>query len=129
MEKGMAETESTMDDRERRRHERMEKDLAVHYCRLERFGDTGLDGRGELLDISGGGLCFLAGTAIELGAQLVIMLEFPGWLANGDQWIATKNEEDVGTLYVVGMVVWVAVSRKEPTRYDIGVQFSGIIRK
>lgn len=125
----MEDADKTKDGRERRQYERVEKELAVRYCRLERFGDTGLDSVGELLDIGGGGLCFLAGEAIELGAQLVIMLEFPGWLAEGDHWIATKDDDDVGTLHVIGMVVWVAVSRKNPAGYDIGVQFSGIVRK
>ncbi|MEW6500732.1 MAG: PilZ domain-containing protein [Thermodesulfobacteriota bacterium] len=115
--------------RERRRYDRLEKELAVRYCRLEKFGDSGPDRLGDLLDIGGGGLCFLSPEAIELGAQLVIRLEFPGWLADGDHWIATKNDDDVGTLHVIGMVVWVAVSRKNPAGYDIGVQFSGIIRK
>ncbi|HSR37194.1 MAG TPA: PilZ domain-containing protein [Desulfurivibrionaceae bacterium] len=125
----MEEANETGGGRERRRYERVEKDLAVRYCRLERFGSGALDGLGELLDIGGGGLCFLAEESIELGAQLVLMLEFPGWLADGDHWIATKNDDDVGTLHVIGMVVWVAVSRKNPAAYDIGVQFSGIVRK
>jgi len=125
----MTGTEQMAESHDRRRYERLAKELAVHYCRLEHFGGAGLDGHGELLDISGGGLCFLADRAIELGTQLVIMLAFPGWLAHGDQWIATKNADDVGTLYVVGMVMWVAVSRTDPACYEIGVQFSGIVRK
>lgn len=126
----MGDEDKSKDGRERRRYARVEKELAVRYCRLERFADGGLDSLGELLDIGGGGLCFLANEAIELGAQLVIRLEFPGWLAEGDDhWVATKNDDDVGTLHVIGMVVWVAVSRKNPTGYDIGVQFSGIVRK
>ncbi len=125
----MGDEDKIKDGRERRHYARVEKELAVRYCRLERFADGGLDSLGELLDIGGGGLCFLAGEAIELGTQLVIMLEFSGWLAGGDHWVATKSDGDVGTLHVIGMVVWVAVSRKNPTEYDIGVQFSGIIWK
>ncbi|MEW6593707.1 MAG: PilZ domain-containing protein [Thermodesulfobacteriota bacterium] len=125
----MEDANETKDGRERRRYERLEKELAVRYCRLEHFGNSGPDSLGELLDIGGGGLCFLSPESIELGAQLVIVLEFPGWLAQGDHWVATKDDGDVGTLHVIGMVVWVAVSRKNPGGYDIGVQFSGIVRK
>ncbi len=125
----MEEANTKGNDRERRRYERLAKELAVRYCRLERFAEGGLDGLGKLLDIGGGGLCFLSRESIELGAQLVIKLEFPGWLAAGDHWVATRDDNDVGTLHVIGMVVWVAVNRNDPTRYDIGVQFSGIVRK
>lgn len=125
----MKETGAVASDLQRRQYERLEKNLTVRYCRLEKFGETGPDSVGELVDIGGGGLCFLSGVAIELGVQLVVKLEFPGWLAAGEHWIATKNEDDVGTLYVIGMVVWVAVSRRYPEKYDIGLQFSGIVRQ
>jgi len=114
--------------KERRKYERIEKRLGVRYGRLESYGAAGLDREGELLDISGGGLCFLADDPLELGSQVVVSLGFPGWKTEGDTWIATKNDDDVGTVKVVGMVVWVAVSRVEPGRFDIGLQFSGIIR-
>ena len=101
----MGDEDKIKDGRERRRYARVEKELVVRYCRLERFADGGLDSLGELLDIGGGGLCFLAGEAIELGARLVIRLEFPGWLAEGYHCVATKNDDDVGTFHVIGMVV------------------------
>jgi hypothetical protein len=80
------------------------------------------------LDISGGGLCFLVEESLPLGSQLLMVLEFPGWhaAANG-KWIATKVEEDVGVLQVIGMVSWVAVSRSKPDRYETGVCFSGMV--
>lgn len=113
---------------ERRQEERFAKNLYVRFTRLEDLM-SGVPYRdGQLLDISGGGLCLLAEEALPLGSQLVMVLEFPGWHATTDgRWIATKVEEDVGVLRVVGMVSWVAVSRDRPELYETGVSFSGMV--
>ncbi len=113
---------------ERRQEERVAKNLFVRFTRLEDLQADVPYRDGQLLDISGGGLCFLAEESLPLGSQLVMVLEFPGWLAAADgKWIATKVEEDVGVLRVVGMVSWVAVSRAKPDRYETGVCFSGMV--
>lgn len=113
---------------ERRQEERVAKNLFVRFTRLEDFQADIPYREGQLLDISGGGLCFLTEESLPLGSQLVMVLEFPGWhaAANG-KWIATKVEEDVGVLQVIGMVSWVAVSRSKPDRYETGVCFSGMV--
>ncbi len=113
---------------ERRQEERVARNLFVRFTRLEDLQADVPYRDGQLLDISGGGLCFLAEEALPLGSQLVMVLEFPGWLAAADgKWIATNVEEDVGVLRVVGMVSWVAVSRAKPDRYETGVCFSGMV--
>lgn len=113
---------------ERRQEERVAKDLFVRFTRLEDIQADIPYREGQLLDISGGGLCFLTEEALTLGSQLVMVLEFPGWLAAADgKWIATKVEEDVGVLRAVGMVSWVAVSRSRPDYYETGVSFSGMV--
>ena len=113
---------------ERRQEERVAKDLIVRFTRLEDISTKAPYQEGRLLDISGGGLCLLVDEAMPLGCQLVMILEFPGWHAATDgRWIATKVEEDVGVLQVVGMVSWVAISRAHPGRYEAGVCFSGMV--
>ncbi|MGV1099773.1 PilZ domain-containing protein [Thiovibrio sp. JS02] len=112
---------------ERRQHERIAKNLAVRYTRLEDLLDEASPENGELLDLGGGGLCFLAEAPIPLSTQLVIVLEFPGWHAENGKWVATKVEDDVGVLQAVGQVSWVAASRSRSGRYEIGVQFSGML--
>ena len=115
-------------DEERRQEERFAKNLFVRFTRLEDIMADVPYRDGQLLDISGGGLCLLAEEALPLGSQLVMVLEFPGWHAAADgRWIATKVEEDVGVLRVVGMVSWVAVSRDKPEFYETGVSFSGMV--
>ena len=115
--------------KERRQEERVAKDLVVRFTRLEDFSTEAPYQEGRLLDISGGGLCLLVEEAVPLGSQLVMILEFPGWHAAADgKWIATKVEEDVGVLRVVGMVSWVAISRAYPGRYETGVCFSGMVK-
>ncbi|MFA7346536.1 MAG: PilZ domain-containing protein [Desulfurivibrionaceae bacterium] len=111
---------------ERRQEERFAKNLFVRFTRLEDLLADVPYRDGQLLDISGGGLCFLTEEALPLGSQLVMVLEFPGWQAVADgKWIATKVEEDVGVLRAVGMVSWVAISRATPDKYETGVSFSG----
>lgn len=111
---------------ERRREERFAKNLVVRFTRLEEISVDVPYRDGQLLDLSGGGLCFLTDDALPVGSQLVMVLEFPGWQAVEDgKWLATKQEEDVGVLRAVGMVSWVAVSRARPDKYETGVCFSG----
>ncbi|MDG4474717.1 PilZ domain-containing protein [Thiovibrio frasassiensis] len=111
---------------ERRQDERVGKNLRVRFTRLEDLLADIPYREGQLLDISGGGLCFMAEEALPLGSQLVMVLEFPGWHAVAEgKWIATKVEEDVGVLRAVGMVSWVANSRSKPGGYETGVSFSG----
>ncbi len=122
----MIEQDDSVD--ERRQEERVAKNLFVRFARLEDLQDDVAYRDAQLLDISGGGLCFLTEEALPLGSQLVMVLEFPGWQAVADgKWIATKVEEDVGVLRAVGMVSWVAVNRGDPDRYETGVCFSGMI--
>lgn len=113
---------------EHRKYDRIEKNLTIRYGRLEDFTKNSLEMEGELLDIGAGGLRFLASESVEISSPLVIQLEFPGWLAFEDKWIATKNDNDFGVLQVIGMVAWVAVSEEYPDKFDIGVSFSGVIR-
>lgn len=113
---------------ENRKYERIEKNLAIRYGILEDFARNSFDMEGELLDIGAGGLHFLASEAIEISTPLVMQLEFPGWLAFEDKWIATKNDKDLGILQVIGMVVWVSVSHEYSDKFDIGISFSGVIR-
>lgn len=122
----MIEQEALSD--ERRQEERVAKNRFLRFTRLEDLQADVPYREGDLLDISGGGLCFLAEELLPLGSQLVMVLEFPGWHAVADgKWIATKVEEDVGVLQVIGMVSWVAVSRTKPDRYETGVCFSGMV--
>ncbi len=121
--------ESTAPDSmaERRQHDRVSKNLTVRYTKLEDLVKDIPFQEGELVDMGGGGLCFQASEPVNLGSQLVVVLEFPGWQAAGGKWVATKAEEDVGVLQVIGMVVWVAASREKPGCYDIGLRFSGMV--
>lgn len=118
-------------NKERRQHERLEKRFTIYYRRLEdlSFPDEEVpDIEAEIVDIGGGGLCFLSDSPLEISSQLVILLEFSGWLADMDEWIITHNSSDVGLLRVVGMVVRVAVSETFPDKFEIGVRFTGRVR-
>lgn len=114
---------------ERRQHERLEKSFTIYYRRLEDLSLTEMpDVEAEIVDIGGGGLCFLNDEPLEISTQLVITLEFSGWLADMDEWVITRSPSDVGVLKVVGMVVRVAVSKIHPDKFEIGVRFTGRVR-
>lgn len=127
MEMSIPEQNSQEAAEDRRKHDRFSKNFTIRYTRLEDLLNEDPYQQGELLDISGGGLCFRAATPAVLSSQLVLVLEFPGWQAAGGKWIATKEETDVGLLQVIGMVVWVAASREAEGSFDIGVRFSGMV--
>jgi len=114
---------------DRRQHDRLERSFTIQYRRLEELStqDTE-DIEAEIIDIGGGGLCFLSDEPIEISTQLVLVLEFSGWLADMDEWVITRKSDDVGVLKVVGMVVRVAMNKTQPDKFEIGVRFTGRIR-
>ena len=100
MEEHMVEQSNAKSIEERRQYERCDKNLAIRYVPLEDVSqDDSLRKDGELIDIAAGGLCFLGDETFSLGSQLVVMLEFPGWLEQDGKWLATKEENDKGTLH------------------------------
>ncbi len=112
---------------ENRKYERIEKNLRLRYGKLETFSQHSFTAEGELLDISAGGLRLLAAESVPISTKLMIQIDFPGWQADNGKWIATKNEDDVATLDVIGLVVWKAVNDEHPGKFDIGISFSGIL--
>lgn len=110
-----------------RKYERIEKNLRLRYGILETFAQNSFTSEGELLDISAGGLRMLVAESVPINTKLMLQIDFPGWQAENGKWIATKNEEDVATLDVVGVVIWKAVNGEQPEKFDIGISFSGIL--
>lgn len=111
-----------------RKHERVEKNLKLRFGRMETFAKDSYTTEGELLDISAGGIRLLSPEFVAINSKLVIQIDFPGWLAKDGKWIATKKEEDVAALDVLGLVIWSAVNQEDPDKFDIGVSFSDVVR-
>lgn len=64
--------------RDRRRHPRLGKIIKMRYQRLEKISRKLPYLEGDLVDISSGGLRFIAEESLEINSQLVVVLEFPG---------------------------------------------------
>ena len=110
-----------------RKYERIEKNLGLRYGRLETFSQHSFTADGELLDISAGGLRLLTAESVPINTKLMIQIDFPGWQVENGKWVATKNEDDVANLDVVGLVVWKAINNEHPEKFDIGISFAGIL--
>ena len=123
----MSDENETFDD-EKRKYERLGKKFDIFYRQLKDLPDHVPNRKGELLDIGGGGIRFLANEFLEKHTQLVIEMEFFGWKIDKDEWSATGNNDDSGLLKVIGRVIWSVESRTEPGKYEVGVCFSGRIK-
>jgi c-di-GMP-binding flagellar brake protein YcgR len=114
---------------ERRKHPRLDKIITMRYQKLESLSEKAPYLEGFLVDISSGGLRFLANNPLDINTQLVIVLEFPGWL-NGDQrWSPPDTGGETGVLQALGEVLRVQASETEAGKYEIGVQFSTQLQK
>ncbi|MDH3392791.1 MAG: PilZ domain-containing protein [Desulfobulbaceae bacterium] len=113
---------------DKRLHERLRKSYRVTYRRMEDLASPSPPQEGVIIDVSGGGFCFLAGEPFEENSQLALLVEFPGWVADsrGD-WVATNDENDVAELEVLVEVLRYEASRTVPGRFEIGVRLCGRI--
>jgi len=117
---------NTNDDK--RLHERLRKSYRVIYRRMADLSSPSSPREGVVIDVSGGGFCFLAGEPFEENSRLALLIEFPGWVADarGD-WVATKDDNDVAELEVLVEVIRNEASRAVPGRFEIGVRLCGRI--
>ena len=113
---------------ERRAHERLETKSVIRYRRFDDLANKNMDRSAELCDFSGGGARFVAAEKFSKNEQLILMLEFPGWSADGDEWVRTGENGDVGRLQAIGAVMWCAENKERPGSYEVGVRFTGRVR-
>lgn len=112
----------------RRMHERLPRNFRMRFGILEDLSHLQADKEAELIDIGGGGLRFLTDEPLADGSQLLIDLEIPGWRVTEGEWISTSNQNDVGILQVIGIVMWAAPSSGKNGCYEIGFCFTGQVR-
>lgn len=120
--------EITMLQDERRQHDRFRRRSAISYRRFEDITKNTHAQRGHLCDFSGGGARFLANQAITKGTQIILELEFTGWVEDDDEWTQTGDPGDIGVLKAIGAVMWCANDSAQPGKYEIGVRFTGRVR-
>lgn len=113
---------------ERRQHDRLHRRSNISYRRFEDIAKNTHAQRGNLCDYSGGGVRFLANQAIDKGTQIILELEFAGWVEDGDEWTPTGDPGDIGILKAIGSVMWCAKDSAQPAKYEIGVRFTGRVR-
>ena len=111
--------------RERRRHERLKKNFKMRYSLADEVFDTDFTSKGEIIDISAGGVRFLSPDELTKNTQLVILLQFQGWNVQDENWFQTGDRNDHGELAVIGVVMWSDTSRNKAGCYEVGVRFAG----
>ena len=118
---------TTLLEEERRRHGRFDKRQAILDRRFEEIAKDKRAQHGELCDFSGGGVRFLADQALEKSSQLILELDFPGWQDDGEEWTQTGDPSDIGRLKAIGAVMWCSKAAAQPSKYEVGVRFTGRI--
>lgn len=125
----MALNESMEEGRERRRHERIPKEVNVHFGVFTDLTDINIDREGTLLDLGAGGVRILTQQYVEVASQIMLVLEFPGWAEGAFNWQVTADKSEIGVLKVVGMVIRCLPSSIEPGFYETAVCFCGRMKK
>lgn len=113
---------------ERRQHYRLNHSSTIRYQHLHTLAEHNNTQHAELCDFSGGGLRFLTKERLAKNEQLIVELHFSGWQENGDDWVKTGNESDVGYLKAIGAVMWCAEDESKAGTYEIGLRFTGRVR-
>jgi hypothetical protein len=123
----MPENTNLAKDIERRRYYRLRKKFTMHYCLAEDDLNTKFMSDGEIIDISGGGIRFLAPLKLPKNTQLLINLPLQDWGKNKIDWPTFLNTEENNDLTIMGKVMWAAEGKKNNNCYETGVCFIGRI--
>lgn len=113
---------------ERRKYDRLEKEIIFRYTVFEDLVNARLDEQGLILDIGGGGIRFLSSRQWNKGEQLLMQLDFSGWRIDGDECVATFAAEDCGRMLAVGIVMWAAETVHED-QFEIGARFTARVQR
>jgi hypothetical protein len=108
---------------ERRSYDRVVKEFVFNYAILADLANTELSEEGLILDIGGGGLRFLASRKWEKNEQLLMQLDFKGWHIDGVSCVICDNNQECGSMMVVGSVMWSAETASED-EFEVGVRFT-----
>ena len=103
----------------------MKKNFKMRYSLADEVFDTDFTSKGEIIDISAGGVRFLSPDELTKNTQLVILLQFQGWNVQDENWFQTGDRNDHGELAVIGVVMWSDTSRNKAGCYEVGVRFAG----
>lgn len=108
---------------QRRRHFRSPCSFDAHYWVLAKPGEVPLERPAEqlgepetavIVDISGGGLQFVASAQLPIGAALLMAL-----------YLESRDTKEI--LYVKGKIIWLGLNRQEGVpRYRHALEYAGI---
>jgi len=112
---------------ERRVNERLQRNYEIYYCQSSDDPLNNDTMKGQLVNISDGGLCFLANEKYANGAKLDFVLEVQGVQSSGGLVTTTGDLSDIGLLRTKGKVVWVK-ENKENDKFETGIYFENELK-
>lgn len=112
---------------ERRVNERLQRNYEIYYCQSSDDPLNNDTMKGQLVNISDGGLCFLANEKHANGAKLDFVLEVQGVQSSGGLVTTTGDLSDIGLLRTKGKVVWVK-ENKENDKFETGIYFENELK-
>lgn len=123
----MDQQEILSDFANRRKHDRLDRCFVLRYSTFHEASDRPVN-EGRLLDIGGGGLRFIAKERFDKDCQLVLEIKIPGWLLVNDDWVQTRQAQDICLLKIVGTVMWTRQILEPDAHFETGLRFTGQIR-
>ncbi len=112
---------------ERRRYKRLRKKFTMRYCPAEEDFNLNLMSDAEILDISGGGIRFMALEKLKKNTQLLIKLPLNDWGKDKNDWMEIFAAVESRELMIIGKVMWSAAGSNNSKSYETGIRFIGRI--
>ena len=119
---------STSSITERRTHDRIRRNLKIRFGAFWDLSQESWDNEGDIIDFGGGGVKFVTLDSVEKGTQLILLIEFPGWISDAEEWAESQDTANVGVLKVIGEVLRVEPRGPDSKESEVAVRFSGRIR-
>lgn len=111
--------------RERRLHPRLIREVSFRFSSDDQeMMDPGLAETGLILDISAGGLRFLASRQLATESRLLMELDLNGWQIGHQVCIGDEEDKVNGPMLIFGRVLWSLEAPLEQ-QYEVGVCFVG----
>lgn len=113
-----------MESNDRREAERINKENAFQFTKLQdgNIGQQSLEG--SMIDYSVAGLRFVTDEPLEKNTSLLIQLNLEALNSDAADWKSLWETGDAISLSIIGSVMWCLASKIESNLYEVGMRFT-----